>query len=122
MLVELGFTARHQNLAIYGGLNLQDGGAINSFFGGHLGVRYTFGGRAPPAPAPVVAPAKTCADLDDDGDGVNNCDDKCPGSRPARPSVRTVARCRPRSRSRSWSRSPSAADQATATGRREPPG
>ena len=25
-------------------------------------------------------PAKTCADLDDDGDGVNNCDDKCPGS------------------------------------------
>ena len=30
---------------------------------------------APPAP---VAPS--CADLDDDGDGVNNCDDKCPGS------------------------------------------
>ena len=27
-----------------------------------------------------VVPAKTCADLDDDGDGVNNCDDKCPGS------------------------------------------
>ncbi|ADV28109.1 OmpA/MotB domain protein [Pseudoxanthomonas suwonensis 11-1] len=34
---------------------------------------------APPAPAPTpVAPS--CADLDDDGDGVNNCDDKCPGS------------------------------------------
>ncbi|WP_374471914.1 OmpA family protein [Arenimonas sp.] len=31
----------------------------------------------PEAPAPVE---KTCADLDDDGDGVNNCDDKCPGS------------------------------------------
>lgn len=31
----------------------------------------------PPAPAPV---APSCADLDDDGDGVNNCDDKCPGS------------------------------------------
>jgi OOP family OmpA-OmpF porin len=30
---------------------------------------------APPAPA-----APSCADLDDDGDGVNNCDDKCPGS------------------------------------------
>ena len=30
---------------------------------------------APPAP-----PAPSCADLDDDGDGVNNCDDKCPGS------------------------------------------
>ena len=27
------------------------------------------------------APQQTCADLDDDGDGVNNCDDKCPGSR-----------------------------------------
>jgi OmpA-OmpF porin, OOP family len=23
---------------------------------------------------------QTCADLDDDGDGVNNCEDKCPGS------------------------------------------
>ena len=32
---------------------------------------------APVAPAPV---APSCADLDDDGDGVNNCDDKCPGS------------------------------------------
>lgn len=31
---------------------------------------------APPPPAPVPS----CADLDDDGDGVNNCDDKCPGS------------------------------------------
>lgn len=39
-----------------------------------------------PAPsAPVVAPppaAPSCADLDDDGDGVNNCDDKCPNSQP----------------------------------------
>jgi len=32
-----------------------------------------------PTPAPVV-PQQTCADLDDDGDGINNCDDKCPGS------------------------------------------
>ena len=32
---------------------------------------------APVAPAPA---APTCADVDDDGDGVNNCDDKCPGS------------------------------------------
>jgi outer membrane autotransporter protein len=79
-LLELGFTARHQNWAIYGGLNWQDGGAVNSFFGGQLGVRYTFGGPAP-APAPVAPPpAKTCADLDDDGDGINNCDDKCLGS------------------------------------------
>ncbi|WP_166209160.1 OmpA family protein [Cognatiluteimonas telluris] len=32
---------------------------------------------APVAPAPV---APNCTDMDDDGDGVNNCDDKCPGS------------------------------------------
>jgi OOP family OmpA-OmpF porin len=55
---------------------------VDNFFGGQLGVRYTFGGASPaPAPAPVpVAPAKTCADLDDDADGVNNCDDKCPAT------------------------------------------
>jgi OOP family OmpA-OmpF porin len=33
---------------------------------------------APVGPAPVAAP--NCADMDDDGDGVNNCNDKCPGS------------------------------------------
>ena len=32
----------------------------------------------PVGPAPIAAP--NCADMDDDGDGVNNCDDKCPGS------------------------------------------
>jgi OOP family OmpA-OmpF porin len=32
---------------------------------------------APAAPPPPPPPAKTCAELDDDGDGVNNCDDKC---------------------------------------------
>ena len=41
-------------------------------------------GAAPAAPVapPPPAPAPTCADLDDDGDGVNNCDDKCPASQP----------------------------------------
>jgi OOP family OmpA-OmpF porin len=34
---------------------------------------------APVAPAPEPA-APSCSDMDDDGDGVNNCDDKCPGS------------------------------------------
>ena len=34
---------------------------------------------APVAPAPA-AQQQTCADMDDDGDGVNNCNDKCPGS------------------------------------------
>jgi outer membrane autotransporter protein len=81
-LLELAVTARHENLSIWGGLNFQDGGGIDHSIGGQLGVRYTFGGSSP-APVPVavpVAPAKTCADLDDDGDGVNNCDDRCPGS------------------------------------------
>jgi len=40
----------------------------------------------PLGPAPVAAVpapvAPSCADLDDDGDGVNNCDDKCPNSQP----------------------------------------
>ena len=38
----------------------------------------------PPPAAPVAAApvAPSCADLDDDGDGVNNCDDKCPNSQP----------------------------------------
>ena len=30
-------------------------------------------------PAPTM-PSATCADQDSDGDGVNDCDDKCPGS------------------------------------------
>ena len=35
---------------------------------------------APVPPAPPAPAAPSCADLDDDGDGVNNCDDKCPAS------------------------------------------
>ncbi len=34
---------------------------------------------APPPPPP---PPPSCADLDDDGDGVNNCEDRCPDSQP----------------------------------------
>ncbi|MBV2210075.1 MAG: OmpA family protein, partial [Thermomonas sp.] len=34
---------------------------------------------APVAPAPA---APSCADSDSDGDGVNDCDDKCPDSQP----------------------------------------
>ena len=34
---------------------------------------------APVAPAPA-APQQTCADMDSDGDGVNDCNDKCPDS------------------------------------------
>ncbi len=36
---------------------------------------------APVAPAPPPA-APSCADLDSDGDGVNDCDDRCPDSQP----------------------------------------
>ena len=47
-----------------------------------IGFRHEFGSAqvVVPVAEDVVAPAATCADLDDDGDGVNNCDDKCPGS------------------------------------------
>jgi len=46
---------------------------------GRVGVVIPLGPEpmAPVAPAPV---APSCADMDDDGDGVNNCNDKCPGS------------------------------------------
>ncbi len=37
-------------------------------------------GPEPTAAPPPPPPAESCADKDDDGDGVNNCDDKCPGS------------------------------------------
>ena len=54
----------------------------DNYVDGYFGVEFIFpiGPEAAPAPEPVVVPQKTCADLDDDGDGVNNCDDKCPGS------------------------------------------
>ncbi|RXR05406.1 OmpA family protein [Pseudoxanthomonas composti] len=46
-----------------------------------VGVVIPLGTRAEAAPPPPPPPpTTTCADLDDDGDGVNNCDDKCPGS------------------------------------------
>jgi len=35
---------------------------------------------APAAPAPAPAAPPACETLDDDGDGVNNCIDRCPGS------------------------------------------
>jgi OOP family OmpA-OmpF porin len=57
----------------------------SNYVDGYLGVEFIFpiGAEEAPAPAPepvAPPPAKTCADLDDDSDGVNNCDDKCPGS------------------------------------------
>ena len=46
-----------------------------------VGLVYNFGGRAAPPPPPAPAappPAPDCHTLDDDHDGVNNCDDRCP--------------------------------------------
>jgi OOP family OmpA-OmpF porin len=47
-----------------------------------VGLVYNFGGHAAPPPPPPEAaappPAPDCHSLDDDHDGVNNCDDKCP--------------------------------------------
>jgi len=54
----------------------------DNFTDGYLGVSFVFPIGAEAEPVAEVAPVaqKTCADLDDDGDGVNNCNDKCPGS------------------------------------------
>jgi len=46
-----------------------------------VGVTVALGPEPIKAVVPEPAPAApNCADLDDDGDGVNNCNDKCPGS------------------------------------------
>ena len=53
---------------------------------GYAGLSFVlpFGSRtiAEPAAPAVVTPQQTCADLDDDSDGVNNCNDRCPSSAP----------------------------------------
>ncbi|MEO7068059.1 MAG: autotransporter outer membrane beta-barrel domain-containing protein [Rhodanobacter sp.] len=41
-LVEAGANVKIRNLALYGGASWQDGGAMKSFFGGQVGVRYTW--------------------------------------------------------------------------------
>jgi len=65
-------------------VDMDDGGTSNDYYtDGYAGFSFVLpiGPEAVPAPPPPPPPpAKTCADLDDDGDGVNNCDDKCPGS------------------------------------------
>jgi len=39
-------------------------------------------GPEPMAPVPPAPVAPSCADMDSDGDGVNDCNDKCPDSQP----------------------------------------
>jgi len=61
----------------YSGLfadDLKDHNALN------LGVQYDFGGHAEVVVPVADEPAPDCSALDDDGDGVNNCNDTCPGS------------------------------------------
>jgi hypothetical protein len=41
-LVEIGFTGRRGLLLMFGGLSWQDGGALQDFFGGQLGAKYTW--------------------------------------------------------------------------------
>ena len=41
-LAETGLNVQFGKLAVFGGLNWQDGGALKSFFGGQVGLRYTF--------------------------------------------------------------------------------
>jgi outer membrane lipase/esterase len=45
-----------------------------------LGVRKDFGGRDAIVEPVASEPAPDCSSMDDDGDGVNNCNDACPGS------------------------------------------
>ena len=42
VLAETGLNVQFGKLAVFGGLNWQDGGALKSFFGGQVGLRYTF--------------------------------------------------------------------------------
>jgi len=42
VLAETGLNVQLGKLAVFGGLNWQDGGALKSFFGGQVGLRYTF--------------------------------------------------------------------------------
>ena len=57
----------------------------DDYVDGYAGLSFVLplGSRdvAEPAPAAVVStPAPTCSDLDDDRDGVNNCNDRCASS------------------------------------------
>jgi len=42
VLAETGVNVQLGQLAVFGGLNWQDGGAMKSFFGGQVGLRYTW--------------------------------------------------------------------------------
>ena len=77
---ELAYRADFDDQSVASANNLND----NNWFGDVLasvGVVIPLGPEptAPVAPTPATP---SCADMDSDGDGVNDCDDKCPGSQP----------------------------------------
>ncbi|MCY7319331.1 MAG: OmpA family protein [Ramlibacter sp.] len=45
-----------------------------------VGLVYRFGQMAAAEPVAAIPPVADCSAMDDDGDGVNNCNDKCAGS------------------------------------------
>jgi outer membrane lipase/esterase len=70
------FSDTVRGMASYSGLfgdDLQDHNQLN------LGVQVDFGAAQPVVEPVADEPAPVeCSSLDDDGDGVNNCDDRCP--------------------------------------------
>ncbi|MBP8081004.1 MAG: OmpA family protein [Arenimonas sp.] len=78
---EMGFASLRGEVGVR--VDLDDEGTSNDYYtDGYVGFSFVLpiGPEAVAAAPPPPPPAKTCADLDDDGDGVNNCNDKCPGS------------------------------------------
>jgi outer membrane lipase/esterase len=61
----------------YSGLFGDDAQDRNSL---NIGVRKDFGASVAVVEPEAPAPSPDCSALDDDGDGVNNCNDTCPGS------------------------------------------
>ena len=56
-----------------------DGGKYTDTYAG-LTYVFPLGDRAETVAVVTAPPQKTCSDLDDDGDGVNNCNDTCAGT------------------------------------------
>jgi OmpA-OmpF porin, OOP family len=64
------------------GSGFNGGGVLNDMLV-NVGFVIPFGDKPKPtqiAPAPVVAAADSCVTRDSDNDGINDCDDKCPGT------------------------------------------
>jgi OOP family OmpA-OmpF porin len=83
MRVEAGIRA-----SFAGDNNTGSSGNNNDFYDPYFSATLLFplGSREVEAVVPAPAPAPDCSTMDDDADGVNNCNDKCPGS-PAGQSV-----------------------------------